>query len=182
MKKGAGGPALGMERFCQEMFELGVAKEASVTPVSPVKGVVIPAIKCSLSLIDCKGAFVSSQKVEKNNANDTINLDEFVTCLALCGTIKYAEAKGPEILFGINAVVSQYNSCNFVAERFVRNSKSSTQQTHIQSSRDDSMYLYLLSTKNICSFRNFLIWNYRHGLHSITHRGQGQQCWGSRLS
>ena len=88
-----GGPALGMERFCQEMFELGVARDVSVAPKSPVKGVTLPEVKVSLSLIDCKGAFVSAQRIEKSNSNTTVNFEEFLTCLAMCGTIKYAGVK-----------------------------------------------------------------------------------------
>jgi len=87
------GPAVGIERFCQELFDLGVAKEVIVSPVSPIKGKTLPDIRTNLTMIDCKGAFVSSQKVEKKNSAATVNLDEFVTALALCGAIKYAEVK-----------------------------------------------------------------------------------------
>jgi len=87
------GPQVSMERFCQEMFELGLAKEVVVSPISPVKGKTIPDVKTNLSLIDCKGAFVSAQKVEKKNSNTTISLDEFITTVALCGTVKYGEVK-----------------------------------------------------------------------------------------
>ena len=82
-----------MERFTQELFEVGVAKEAAVTPKSAVKGKKLPEIKTNLSIIDAKGAFVTAQKIEKKNANTTINFDEFLVCLALCGSIKYAEVK-----------------------------------------------------------------------------------------
>ena len=89
-KPGAG---ITMERFCQELFELGVAKECVVQPTSPVKGVTLPEARTNLSLIDVKGAFVTSQKVERNNKASTITNDEFLVCIALCGSIKYGEVK-----------------------------------------------------------------------------------------
>uniref|UniRef100_A0A7S2CRY1 EF-hand domain-containing protein n=1 Tax=Haptolina brevifila TaxID=156173 RepID=A0A7S2CRY1_9EUKA len=85
------GVQLSMDWFCQDLFERGVIKDATVVPTSPVKGKKLPEVKISLSSIDAKGAFVTSQKVEKNNASTTINFEEFMVCLALCGSIKYGE-------------------------------------------------------------------------------------------
>ena len=87
------GPQVSIEPFSQHLHEIGIAKEVAVTPKSPVKGKTLPEVKTNLSVLDVKGAFVTAQKIEKKNANTTINFDEFLVCLALCGSIKYAEVK-----------------------------------------------------------------------------------------
>ena len=71
-----GGAQLSMDAFCQDLFDRGVAKEAVITPTSPVKGKKLPEVRTNLSMIDVKGAFVTSQKVEKNNAATTINRND----------------------------------------------------------------------------------------------------------
>ena len=82
---------MSLERFAQELYDLGVARELSVTPKSPVKGKTLPEVKTCLSVVDAKGAFATSQKVEKKgDSNATISFDEFLVCLALCGSIKYS--------------------------------------------------------------------------------------------
>ena len=90
-----GGPALGLDRFCQELYELGVCREVMVEPKSAVKGTTIAPVRTNLTTVDCKGAFASVQKVEKRDKGSlaTLNADEFIMCLALCATIKYADAK-----------------------------------------------------------------------------------------
>lgn len=87
-KKGAGGAQVSLERFSQEIFDLGLAKEVTVQPKSAVKGKTIPEVKTALTIIDAKGAFVTSQKIDsRSSSNATVNFEEFVMCIALCGTI-----------------------------------------------------------------------------------------------
>ena len=102
------GAQLSMDAFCQDLFDRGVAKEAAITPTSPVKGKKLPEVRTNLSMIDVKGAFVTSQKVEKNNASTTINFDEFMVCLALCGSIKYAEVEKMPLPKKIDAVFQNF--------------------------------------------------------------------------
>jgi hypothetical protein len=73
------GPLVSMERWCEEMFELGLTRDVVVTPTSPIKGKSLPEMKTSLSLIDCKGSFVSGQDMQKKSTSGTITADEVPT-------------------------------------------------------------------------------------------------------
>ena len=106
--KKADGKSVSLERLMQELFEIGVAKEVMVQPISPVKGKTLPSVRTNLTIIDAKGAFVTAQKVEASNANNTVNSDEFVTCLALCGAFKYKEVENMSLGQKVEAIFANY--------------------------------------------------------------------------
>ena len=75
-----------------------VSKEITITPTPKVKGDVFPTRHSNLSWLDAKGAFTTAQLVregrdtaETEEGNETIDFDEFVVVLGLCGHIKYEE-------------------------------------------------------------------------------------------
>ena len=51
-----------------------------------------------------KEAFVTAQKVEASNANNTVNSDEVVTCLGLCGAFKYKEVENMSLGQKVEAI------------------------------------------------------------------------------
>jgi len=106
--KGVTGPALSMEGFTQDLFERGIARELEIVPTSPVKGKKLEPVKTNLTIIDAKGAFVTAQKVEKNNQATTINFDEFMVCLGLCGHIKYAEVEKMSLAQKVDSCYTNY--------------------------------------------------------------------------
>lgn len=64
-----------------------------MTPNPNITGLFLPSVHCNLSWLDVKGAFVTCQ-VGTSVKDQTIDFEEFLTCLALCGTIKYENLKG----------------------------------------------------------------------------------------
>eukprot|EP00966_Prymnesium_polylepis_P296122 6840029-Prymnesium_polylepis.1 len=91
-----GRPVIGMELFCQDMTDRGVAGDKYVTPIPSVQGQSHPEVHCNLSMLDMKAAFVTGQIHEANASEEettTINFDEFVVCLARCGHTKYEEVE-----------------------------------------------------------------------------------------
>ena len=107
-KPGKGGPTLSMDVFTQDLFERGIARDVEITPTSPVKGKKLDPVVTKLSVIDAKGAFVTSQKVEKENTATTINFDEFMVCLALCGSIKYANVEKMSLAQKVDSLYTNY--------------------------------------------------------------------------
>ena len=54
--KKADGKSVSLERLMQELFDIGVAKEVMVQPISPVKGKTLPSVRTNLTIIDAKGS------------------------------------------------------------------------------------------------------------------------------
>ena len=77
-----------------------------VVPVGAVAGMTLPAVHTNLSMLDMKGAFVSSQEGEKGR--DAVSYDEFCTCLALCGHIKYEEVGEMKLAKRVEGIVLQF--------------------------------------------------------------------------
>ena len=87
------GSTLGMDVFCDEMSDRNVSEDCKITPTPNITGLFLPSVHCNLSWLDVKGAYVTCQ-VGTALEDQTIDFDEFLTCLALCGTIKYENVKG----------------------------------------------------------------------------------------
>ena len=87
------GSTLGMDCFCDAMSDRNVSEDTKITPTPNITGLFMPSVHCNLSWLDVKGAFVTCQ-VGTSLGDQTIDFDEFLTCLALCGTIKYEKVKG----------------------------------------------------------------------------------------
>ena len=85
------GSTLGMDVFCDEMSDRVVAEDKTVGPYPNITGLFLPPVHTNLSWLDCKGAFVTCQS---GSDMETIDFEEFLDCLALCGTIKYENVKG----------------------------------------------------------------------------------------
>ena len=89
--EGGTGSTLGMDVFCDEMSDRGVAEDIKITATPNITGLFLPSVGSNLSWLDCKGAFATCQS---GADTDTIDFEEFLSCLALCGTIKYENVKG----------------------------------------------------------------------------------------
>ena len=88
---GGTGSTLGMDVFCDEMSDRVVAEDKKITPTANITGLFLPSVHSNLSWLDCKGAFVTCQS---GADMETIDFEEFLDCLALCGTVKYENVKG----------------------------------------------------------------------------------------
>ena len=80
-----------LENMMQDFFDRNVTKDIIVKPTPEVTGALPPPVKSNLSWLDCKGAFVTCQS---GADMETIDFEEFLDCLALCGTVKYENVKG----------------------------------------------------------------------------------------
>merc|ERR1719163_2187243 len=80
-----------------------------ITPTPAVVGDVLPAVHLSLSLLDAKGTFVTAQKDNgSGKARASIDFDEFVVCLALCGHVKYERVEGMSLAARVSAIMENY--------------------------------------------------------------------------
>ena len=111
-----------MEVFCMDMGQAGkddstqgsrrIVREVTVSPTPAVKGMVMPKVHSNLSQLDIKGAFVTAQKVD--DADDgvdsrmTIDFDEWLVCLGLCGQIKYEEVEEMSLAQRVEGIISNY--------------------------------------------------------------------------
>ena len=90
-----------------------VTRDIMVKPTPAVKGMVPPEVHANLSWLDCKGAFVSGQHSNDKDADKlTMDFDEWQTCLALCGHIKYEEVEEMSLLQRVEAIF-----CNYFGEK-----------------------------------------------------------------
>ena len=73
-----------------------MVRNVDVTPTAAVRGMKMPSYHSNLSNQDIKGAFVTAQSVAitqgdnsgDNDAKETLDFDEWLVCLGLCGYIK----------------------------------------------------------------------------------------------
>merc|ERR1712185_826081 len=98
VRKVFGKQVMNMDMLQDELTARRVTKEITVNPTPKVKGDVHPPRHSNLSWLDAKGAFTTAQFVREGRdsaetleGNETIDFDEFVTCLGLIGHIKYEE-------------------------------------------------------------------------------------------
>ena len=107
---GASGQNLSMDVFLDDLFDRGIIRDQMVTPKSAVVGQELPQVHLNLSLLDAKAAFVTAQKEEANQgkAKGWLDFDEFVTCLALCGHVKYEEIKEMSLAQRVSGVMENY--------------------------------------------------------------------------
>ena len=89
-------PKMGIDRFCQDLFDRKVLGEVKASPVPQVAGKPVPEFPVALSMADAKQCFVTVQVGDVDG--ETITFDEFMVAIALCGSFKYAEVKsgGPK--------------------------------------------------------------------------------------
>ena len=85
-------------------------------PVAAIKGLVIPPVHTSLSMLDAKAAFTAAQRTPESgdaaSARAVVELSEFQTALALCGAIKYEEVEGMSLAQRVAGIVA-----NFLGEK-----------------------------------------------------------------
>ena len=104
---------LTMDDFLDDLFDRGIIRDQMVAPAPAVVGVQPPAIHLNLSLLDAKGAFVSAQKVDEKqhfdgSARSTIDYDEWIIGLALCGHIKYEEVPSMTLAQRVSGLMANY--------------------------------------------------------------------------
>ena len=104
-----GKAVISMDMFNQDLVDRGVTKDIMVKPTPAVVGVPLPEVHSNLSWLDCKGAFVTCQSGEGGQEGaETIDFDEFVVCLALCGHVKYEEVKEMSLAQRFAGIVDNY--------------------------------------------------------------------------
>ena len=85
-------------------------------PVAAIKGLVIPPVHTSLSMLDAKAAFTAAQRTPESgdaaSARAVVELSEFQTALALCGAIKYEEVEGMSLAQRVAGIIP-----NFLGEK-----------------------------------------------------------------
>ena len=83
-----------MDTITQEFFDRRLARDVTVLPVPAVTGSTAQPVHSNLAAIEVKAAFVTCQRGDGGDeGNATIDFDEFLVCLALCGHIKYEEVE-----------------------------------------------------------------------------------------
>ena len=98
-----------LEKLMDDVFERNVTKDITVSPTPAVKGMVVPKVHSNLSWLDCKGAFVTCQDGQHGDEGaETIDFDEFMVCLALCGQIKYEEIKEMTLVQRVSGIFANY--------------------------------------------------------------------------
>ncbi|KOO22536.1 hypothetical protein Ctob_006009 [Chrysochromulina tobinii] len=106
-----GEKVLSMDAFLENLFDRGIIRDQMVAPTSAVVGATPPAVHLNLSLLDAKGAFVTAQKDENKQpgqARTTVDYDEWIVSLALCGHIKYEEVGAMSLAQRVSGLMANY--------------------------------------------------------------------------
>jgi hypothetical protein len=103
-----GGRELSMSQdaFCTDLFDRGVTKETTLRPTAAVKGALLPEVHSSLSFLDTQGAFATCQQGGEHDDALTMDFDEYVMALVLCGHMKYEEVEGMTLAQRVAGVVA----------------------------------------------------------------------------
>ena len=81
-------PKMGVERFCEDLFDKKVVGDVKAKPTPQVAGETVPEFACVLTAADAKQCFVTVQVGDADG--DTITFDEFMIAIVLCANFKYA--------------------------------------------------------------------------------------------
>ena len=103
-----GGRELSMsqEAFCTDLFDRRVTREMTLRPKAAVKGVLLPEVHSSLSFLDTQGAFATCQQGGEDDDALTMDFDEYVMALVLCGHMKYEEVEGMSLAQRVAGIVA----------------------------------------------------------------------------
>ena len=86
-----------------------LARDVTVLPVPAVTGSTAQPVHLNLAAIEVKAAFVTCQRGDGGDeGNATIDFDEFLVCLALCGHIKYEEVEQMSLAQRVEGIVANY--------------------------------------------------------------------------
>jgi hypothetical protein len=108
-----GKSVLGVDLLLKELAERKVQRDLTVAPTPAYRGAVMPAVHTSLSALDIRGAFVTCQSCAPGEEGaDTIDAEEFLVCLALCGHVKYEEVEQMSLAQRVAGIVA-----NFLGEK-----------------------------------------------------------------
>jgi len=110
---GAQSGVLSMDAFLDDLFDRGIIRDQMVAPTSAVVGAALPEVHLNLSLLDAKGAFVTAQKADETqrfdgSAKSTIDYDEWIVALALCGHIKFEEVGPMSLAQRVSGLMANY--------------------------------------------------------------------------
>jgi len=104
-----GGLVMSVGTLVGEFKERGLLGMRTVTPTAAVTGAACSDVEVELSAADVERAFVSCQDgAGGEEGNATIDFDEFLTALALCGQIKFEAVKEMSLAQRVSAVVATY--------------------------------------------------------------------------
>ena len=108
----------------EELTKRKAAEEFTIKPAPKVKGDVWPEKHMNLSWLDiknasttCQNGFTGRDTAETAEGSETIDLEEFITLLGLCGHIKYAEIE--EMMLADKFVAMVDNWCMLRDEQAV---------------------------------------------------------------
>ena len=98
--------SMSQDAFCTDLFDRGVTKEITLRPKAAVKGALLPEVHSSLSFLDTQGAFATCQQDGEDDDALTMDFDEYVMALVLCGHMKYEEVEGMTLAQRVAGVVA----------------------------------------------------------------------------
>jgi len=94
--------------FVNELKERGIIVQKSVKSKPKVTGDAAAEVELALAPLDAESAFTLCQGGGHGDAaNETIEFDEFLTALGMCGSFKYAES-GMSVAQRVEAVIGEY--------------------------------------------------------------------------
>jgi len=93
-----------------EFKDKGIIVQKAVKGKPKVTGDAAADVELSLSALDCESAFTLCQDgAHGDAANDTIEFDEFLLCLSMCGAFKYSsDGAGMAIGDRVEAIIQEY--------------------------------------------------------------------------
>ena len=104
-------PSISIDQFLDDMFDRGIIRDQHVSPTAAVVGMEQPSVHLNLSLLDAKGSFVTAQKDEAKqagSAKSTVDFEEWIVALALCGHVKYEEVAAMSLAQRVSALMANY--------------------------------------------------------------------------
>ena len=104
-----GGLIMSRATLISECKERGLVGAKQLTPSGGVTGTATSEVSVELSVADIERAFVSCQDGDGGEEGaETINFDEFLTCIALVGNVKYADVSAMDTSARVGAIVANY--------------------------------------------------------------------------
>ena len=110
-------PVLSMEKFIEELSSRSHLGDFTVQPTAAVRGASLSQVELSLDSSDAKGAFFASQTKQeevgleperRDEGRNSIDFDEFCTCLALCGHITFLSVEEMSLSQRVGGMIETY--------------------------------------------------------------------------
>jgi len=140
-----------------ELKERGIVVQKNVKAKPKVTGADAPEVELSLSSLDVESAFTLCQSGAHGDAtNDTIEFDEFIIALGICGVAKYAES-GMGVAQRVDAIVGEYVG-EVSAEAAVDSSVPEPERYDASSSGADAKLVGIWQKMDLSKVAGFPTW------------------------